>query len=203
MYTFTGIQHIALATGDMDCTIRFWRDLLGMRLVAGLGKPGARQYFFQICPGAMIAFFEWPSVRPIPEKDHGTPTKGPFAFDHVAFALNDTEELWKIKSRLEEAGFWVSEAMDHGFIHSIYAFDPNGIPLEFSVMVPGVDLNDQPQMKDRSPSAVTLEGPAPQTHAWRTAAGSENTDDDRFVYPGEGTELLDATRKNWFTPKSK
>ncbi len=34
MATYTGINHLAMATGDMDVTIRFWRDLLGMRLVA-------------------------------------------------------------------------------------------------------------------------------------------------------------------------
>ena len=32
---YTGINHLAMATGDIDATIRFWRDLLGMRLVAG------------------------------------------------------------------------------------------------------------------------------------------------------------------------
>jgi len=37
---FNGINHLAMATGDMDATIRFWRDLLGMRLVGGLGEPG-------------------------------------------------------------------------------------------------------------------------------------------------------------------
>ena len=36
---YTGINHLAMATADMDATIRFWRDLLGMRLVAGLGAP--------------------------------------------------------------------------------------------------------------------------------------------------------------------
>ena len=34
---YKGVNHLAMATGDMDRTTRFWRDLLGMRLVAGLG----------------------------------------------------------------------------------------------------------------------------------------------------------------------
>ncbi|MEE8401208.1 MAG: VOC family protein [Candidatus Hydrothermarchaeaceae archaeon] len=45
MVKFNGISHFAMATSDMDSTVRYWRDLLGMRLVAGLGKPGYRQYF--------------------------------------------------------------------------------------------------------------------------------------------------------------
>lgn len=32
---FSGVNHLAMATGNMDDTIRFWRDLLGMKLVAG------------------------------------------------------------------------------------------------------------------------------------------------------------------------
>jgi catechol 2,3-dioxygenase-like lactoylglutathione lyase family enzyme len=35
MVTYNGVNHLAMATGDMDMTVRFWRDLLGMRLVAG------------------------------------------------------------------------------------------------------------------------------------------------------------------------
>lgn len=27
---FNGINHLAVATGDMDATIRFWRDLLAI-----------------------------------------------------------------------------------------------------------------------------------------------------------------------------
>jgi catechol 2,3-dioxygenase-like lactoylglutathione lyase family enzyme len=32
---FRGINHLAMVTGDMDVTIRFWRDLIGMRLING------------------------------------------------------------------------------------------------------------------------------------------------------------------------
>ena len=58
MIGYTGINHVALATHDMDATIRFWRDLLRMRLVAGLGRPGYRHYFLEISENDMIAFFD-------------------------------------------------------------------------------------------------------------------------------------------------
>ncbi len=45
---YKGINHVALATNDMDTTIRFWRDLLGMKLIAGIGRSGNRQYFLRI-----------------------------------------------------------------------------------------------------------------------------------------------------------
>ncbi|MGA8833101.1 MAG: VOC family protein, partial [Desulfomonilaceae bacterium] len=50
MIKFNGINHLAMVTSDMDKTIRYWRDLLGFRLVAGLGAPGYRHYFFEISP---------------------------------------------------------------------------------------------------------------------------------------------------------
>jgi len=167
---FNGVNHLAMATGDMDSTVRFWRDLLGMRLVAGLGQPGYRHYFFQLSDTDLVAFFEWPGVRPVARKDHGRPVKGPFIFDHISFGVETEEELWELKDKLEAAGFQVSDVIDHGFIHSIYSFDPNGIPIEFSANVLGKDVRRRPTMVDASPSKVTLEGPEPRP---RQMAGCE------------------------------
>ena len=185
MIRYTGINHLAMVTGDMDATIRFWRDLLGMRLVAGLGRPGYRHYFFEISRQDMIAFFEWPGVVPIPEKDHGVPVKGPVAFDHVSIAVAGDDDLWQVKDRLEAAGIWVSEVIDHGFIHSIYSFDPNRIPIEFSAPVAAVDLRRRPRMLDRQPAAAALEGAEPRPQRWPPVAAA-TPEGQRRVYPGEG-----------------
>src|SRR3989304_9960622 len=144
MIKFNGVNHLAMATGDMDKTIRFWRDLLGMRLVAGLGKPGYRHYFFQISETDLIAFFEWSGVEPVPKKTHGSPIRGPFIFDHVSFGVETEEDLWELKDKLEAAGFNVSDVIDNGFIHSIYSFDPTGIPVELSPNVEGLDIPRTP-----------------------------------------------------------
>ena len=71
MIRFTGVNHLAFATGDMDKTVRFWRDLLGMRLIATLGQPGFRHYFFELSPTDTVAFFEWEGVEEVEEKPHG------------------------------------------------------------------------------------------------------------------------------------
>ena len=185
MSHYTGINHLAMVTGDMETTIRFWRDLLGMRLVAGLGRPGYRHYFFEISPYDMIAFFEWPGVEKIPEKDHGVPVKGPVAFDHVSIGVVSDEDLWRLKGRLEAAGIWVSEVIDHGFIHSIYSFDPNQIPIEFSAPVAAVDVRCRPQMHDRQPAMAAIEGSEPQPGHWPEVV-QPTPEDDRRVFPGEG-----------------
>jgi catechol 2,3-dioxygenase-like lactoylglutathione lyase family enzyme len=201
MIQYRGIHHLAMATRDMDKTIRFWRDLLGMRLVAGLGKPGYRHYFFQISDNDMIAFFEWPDVEPITEKDHGYPVSGPFVFDHVCFGVGAEEELWELKDMLTAADFWVSEVVDHGFIHSIYSFDPNGIPIEFTWNVEGVDVRKTPRMVDSKPSGMTLEGPEPNGGHWPSV--TEPTPlEERSVYPGEGVELVSGEKKNWWEIQS-
>ena len=194
MIKFNGVNHLAMATGDMDKTIRFWRDLLGMRLVAGLGGPGYRHYFFQISEHDLLAFFEWPGVEPIAEKDHGAPVSGPFAFDHVSFGVETEEDLWELKDKLDSAGFWVSEVVDHGFIHSIYAFDPNDIPIEFSYSVRGAEIRKNPAMRDKKPSDVTLEGAEPQPNIWPSVERPTPVD-ERRVYPGAGSELFHGLKK--------
>jgi len=184
-----------MATGSMDETIRFWRDLLGMRLVAGLGQPGYRHYFFQISDRDLIAFFEWPAVEPVSKKEHGRPVGGPFIFDHVSFDVDSEDGLWELKDRLEAAGFPVSDMIDHGFIHSIYAHDPNGIPIEFSHNVEGIDIRKEPQMRDQAPSQLALEGVEPQTDAWPKVEAPTPVA-QRVVYPGAGSELFHGEKKS-------
>ena len=192
---YSGINHLAMVTGDLDSTIRYWRDLLGMRMVAGLGKPGYRHYFFEISPTDTIAFFEWPGVRPAAEKEHGRPVAGQVVFDHVSFGLDEKESLWELKDRIAGAGFWVSEVIDHGFIYSIYSFDPNGIPVEFSWNVTGVDIRRNPKFGDIAPSRISREGPSPQGGHWPDVLES-TPEEDRKVYPGQGSELFHGSKKD-------
>jgi catechol 2,3-dioxygenase-like lactoylglutathione lyase family enzyme len=188
MATYTGVNHLALATPDMDATLRFWRDLLGMRLVAGLGRPGYRHYFLEISQDDMVAFFEWPDVEKGPEKDHGAPVAGPFVFDHVSFGVASDDDLWELKDKLDAAGIWVSEVVDHGFIHSIYTFDPNNIAIEFSCPVPDVDLRRHPKMADAHPTATALEGAEPQSGHWQEIT-RRTSFAERKMYPGDGRVL--------------
>jgi catechol 2,3-dioxygenase-like lactoylglutathione lyase family enzyme len=196
MVRFTGINHLAMVTGDMDRTIRFWRDLLGMRLVAGLGRPGYRHYFFEISEHDLLAFFEWPGASAVPEKDHGYPVKGSVVFDHVSFGVESEDDLWDLKDKLDAAGFWVSEVIDHGFIHSIYSFDPNGIPIEFSYAVQGVDVRRTPRMIDAVPSSITREGSEPRPGEW-PAVKTTTPGAEQRVFPGEGRDLVGDKRDTW------
>ncbi len=185
---YTGVNHLAMATGDMDATIRFWRDLLGMRMIAGLGEPGFRHYFFEIAPNDMIAFFEWPGVEAVSPKVHGSPVKGPFIFDHVSFGVEKSEDLWALKDKLDAAGFPCTGLRDHGFIHSIYAHDPNGIPIEFSWQVEGIDVHKNPMMADTVPSAVAKEGAEPVAGRWPEVT-KPTLEKDKQIVKAAGSEL--------------
>jgi catechol 2,3-dioxygenase-like lactoylglutathione lyase family enzyme len=189
MIRFTGVNHLAFATGDMDKTVRFWRDLLGMRLIATLGQPGFRHYFFELSPTDTVAFFEWDGVEGVEEKAHGVPVRGPFIFDHVSFGVDSADDLWGLKDKMVAAGLEVSDVIDHGFIHSIYTFDPNGIPIEFSYNVPGLDVRAEPLFGDRAPTATAREGSEPDASMW-PAVQRQTPRERRFTRPGAGSELV-------------
>ena len=118
-----GINHLAFITNDMPKTIRFYRDLLGLELKAGIGHDGYRHYFFQMGNG-QVAFFEYDIAQPMRSgKFHGTSTDEPVGFDHVAFTVESKEDLFALKDKLEAAGIKVHGVVDHGTIWSIYFFD--------------------------------------------------------------------------------
>jgi catechol 2,3-dioxygenase-like lactoylglutathione lyase family enzyme len=189
MPKYTGVNHLALVTNDMDRTIRFWRDLLGLRLVAGLGRPGYRHYFFELTPNDLLAFFEWPEAEMLPEKDHGVPVKGPVGFDHLSLEVESEDDLWELYDKLDAAGFWVSEILDHGFIFSLYAFDPNNIPIEFSAPNPELAIRSHPQMADKNPCPTAQEGFEPQPGHWPMVE-RPTPREERWIFPGEGSMSL-------------
>ncbi len=157
------IDHLAFITNDMEKTIRFYRDLLGMELVAGIGHQGYRHYFFKFGDN-QVAFFEYESAKPMEQKFHGSPTDKPLGFDHVSFIVDSCEDLFQLKDKLEAAGFEVTGAVDHGIIWSIYFFDPNNIPLEASW--PCVELLRTPAMDEVAPMDIVAEGSGPQPGVW-------------------------------------
>src|SRR5690606_30977783 len=80
-----GVNHLALITGDMDATVRFYHGVLGARLVATIGTPHFRHYFFEIGPGHTVAFFEYAGHRPAAfAKPAGVPDPRAVQFDHLA-----------------------------------------------------------------------------------------------------------------------
>jgi catechol 2,3-dioxygenase-like lactoylglutathione lyase family enzyme len=151
-----GVNHLALVTGDMDTTVRFYHGVLGARLVATIGTPDFRHYFFEIGPGQTVAFFEYADAPPASfAKPAGVPDPRASQFDHLALDLPDEAALESLQDRLEAFGCGVTEVIDHGFVRSIYFTDPNGIALEASWWVrdatSSVDYGDAMLFSDPDP----------------------------------------------------
>jgi catechol 2,3-dioxygenase-like lactoylglutathione lyase family enzyme len=128
-----GINHLALVTSDMDATVRFYHGVLGARLVATIGTPSFRHYFFAFGDQTTVAFFEYADSKIEPfAKPAGVPDPRAIQFDHLSFNLPDEEALLALRDRLKRAGSEITDVVDHGFIRSVYFTDPNGIALEAS-----------------------------------------------------------------------
>jgi catechol 2,3-dioxygenase-like lactoylglutathione lyase family enzyme len=158
-----GVNHLALITPDMDETVRFYHGVLGARLVATIGNPSFRHYFFEVGPEQTVAFFEY---RDVPldtfAKPAGVPDPRAVQFDHLSLNLADEDALRSLQGRLRDYGCEVTEVVDHQTIHSIYFSDPHGIALEASCWVLDAtshdgDLRDERFFGDPDPVAAVHE----------------------------------------------
>jgi len=149
---YYGIADVALVTNDMEKTVRFYRDVLGMSVVVTFAKDISgqriRHYFFKLGPGSCLSFFEWPGVESLPRKDAGVPVAGR-QFDHVTIGVDSEETLMDVQKRVRKAGVQASDIVDHGFARAIYFEDPNGISLGFAVFTR--DLETEPAFYDTEP----------------------------------------------------
>lgn len=146
---FNGINHLALITPDMDQTVRFYRDIVGLPLVGSVGTPTFRHYFFDLGNHNTIAFFEYFGVTDTGgEKPAGIAASGR-QFDHLSFNVETEQDMLNLAERLRGHGVEVTRVVDHDFIQSIYFTDPSGISLEASYWVR--DITVEPSLKDPNP----------------------------------------------------
>src|SRR5690606_3253638 len=81
-----GAHPPALITTDMDAPTRFYHGVLGARLVATIGTPAFRHYFFEFGPEQTVAFFEYKGVELERwAKPAGVPDPRATQFDHLSF----------------------------------------------------------------------------------------------------------------------
>jgi len=123
-----GINHPALFGRNLEETIQFYTEVLGMQLVLrqpNLDEPRLTHLFFSVGNGAFIAFF-------IPNDDSelklNEGSEGIGSMQHLAFNLDmPVEEAMEILKRykIEFKG-----PVDRGYERSLYLHDPNGIKLE-------------------------------------------------------------------------
>ena len=133
------INHIDLATKDMEATRHFYEDILGFKLVrADLVKIGEigqmKHYFFDCGDGQLVGFMSGEEIKGYPdfEPDINKAQGLGRGIYHFAFDAKSEEELVQIKERLESHDVKVHGVHDHeGWSKSIYFGDPNGLWLEY------------------------------------------------------------------------
>ena len=154
-FEFGGIHHLALVCRDMERTVDFYTNVLGMRLIKTIELPaGMGQHFFFDCGGGdALAFFWFPDApesapgvaAPAGRPDQGSLTSAIGSMNHVAFTV-PAERIDEYRARLIDAGVACTEVANHDestwgiaesvhpgvFVRSVYFQDPDGILLEMA-----------------------------------------------------------------------
>ncbi len=136
------LHHTAYVTKDMEATRKFYEDVIGLPLVATWSESdelfgAVRTYchcFFGLGDGGALAFFQFEK----PEDQAQFGPQMPFSpFHHIALNV-DAETQKGIEERLKAAGYTEpgSFVLEHGYCRSVYATDPNGMIVEFTLDAP-------------------------------------------------------------------
>lgn len=137
------LNHFAWRCRDAEETRHFYEDILGLPLAHTIeadNVPSTGEYapyfhlFFQMKDGSFIAFFDLADGKGYtPHPDN------PRWVNHFAMEVATYDDVLAAKARLEEAGVDVIGPTDHGFIRSIYFFDPNDLRLEITCSMSTAD----------------------------------------------------------------
>ena len=122
-----GVDHLALICADLDATIRFYVEVLGMRLtriVENRDDPTSTHIFFDMGGGNQLAFFDFPEKGPAPT------VRGVGSMHHIALKARP-DQFRVIVAGLDQRG--ISYSL-HGSLEtgSVYVRDPDNILVEIT-----------------------------------------------------------------------
>jgi catechol 2,3-dioxygenase-like lactoylglutathione lyase family enzyme len=159
-----GTDHITVIGSNVEDTIEYYRDLLGMPLVLrqpNLDQPEVTHLFFDTGDGRILTFFVTDD-RPSNQNPQRTGVGG---VHHLAFTI-EADRLEEIKEALNEAGYGYNE-FDRGAFHSLYTRDNNGLTIELAV--------DKYEIPDDRRGEVLA-----RAQKARVEAGAEYVDDEHM-----------------------
>jgi len=135
-----GYNHVALVTRDLDATIHFYQEVLGMEL---LGVAPANPLHGRHCalrPGSHAAqtgylhFFEYAGAPLFGPHDRSLQASvfdpGATFLSHISFTLPDEVAGQALQRRLSAYGVPTTPIMEQGDIYNMVFLDNNGLALE-------------------------------------------------------------------------
>jgi catechol 2,3-dioxygenase-like lactoylglutathione lyase family enzyme len=136
----SGIHHVTVICRDVERSVAFYRNVLGMRVVkqtVNADDRGARHLFFgdeEGRPGTLITCLEYPQL------ERGTVGTG--STHHFALSVESEEELAAWRDYLSSRGVPCTEVMDRTYFKSVYLRDPDGHIVELATVGPGVTADE-------------------------------------------------------------
>ncbi|MEA2280730.1 MAG: glyoxylase family protein [Solirubrobacteraceae bacterium] len=130
-----GLHHITAIASDLDRTVAFYRDLLGLAIVhdgPSDDDPVARHVWFGALDGdagRLLSFMQYPELQP--------GVVGVGSTHHFALTVDSAEEQEAWRDYLRDHGVECSEVLDRGAFTSIYVRDPDGHIVEIATRGPG------------------------------------------------------------------
>lgn len=134
------VHHAAYRCRDAAQTRWFYEEVLGLPLAAAMvfdhisGMEEKRDYmhlFFQLGDGNFLAFFDDPDTA----TSDGFGRKDSFDV-HVALEAESYEQMIAWQNHINASGKSCLGPIDHGFVHSVYMYDPNGLQVEITCKAP-------------------------------------------------------------------
>jgi len=121
-----GAHHVALQTRDWEASLRLYRDILGMQVVAEWGPPERRIVLLDIGDGSYMELFA-------PQAAAADQPAAAHLLTHIALATTDTRQATEL---VRHAGYTIKtepKEVQLGPISATIAFfiGPNGETIEF------------------------------------------------------------------------